>query len=159
MNSRGFTLVELIVVIGIAAVLTTLATLGWNRMTTKAAIEGQIKTVHADLLRIRLEALYGKRERRVDIDGINFKMYSSNVQTTNPQQIKNFKYPFNASRTVIFNTSGLASGYEGSVCVDPYSNLAVENSAYVDSLVVTDGRISLGKRTGSGCVSDDITKR
>lgn len=154
-TERGFTLVELIVVISIITILTTIATLSWNRMSTKAAVEGQIKTVHADMMRVRLEALYAKRERRVKVEGSAFKIYSSDVETAAPLEEKSFKYPFNATTVFIFNTSGLASGYEGSVCVTPSD----ANDSYVDSLVVTDGRISLGKKTGVGCNSGDITKK
>jgi prepilin-type N-terminal cleavage/methylation domain-containing protein len=162
MNSRGFTLVELIVVLALITILTTLGTMSWKRMSMKSAVEGQIKTVHADMMKIRLEALYGKRERRVKFNGKTFNIYSSNVETTTPLEAKSFKYPFKYATTrsaFVFNTSGMASGYEGSVCVDPYSNLAIKSDAAVDSLVITDGRISLGKRIGDGCVSDDITKK
>ena len=154
MRSRGFTLVELLVVIGIITILSTLATLGWNRMSTKAAVEGQIKSVHADLMALRLEALYSKKERRVKLSGKSFKVYSSNVLTTSPLNSKDFTFDFTGTSDFVFNTSGMASGYEGSVCVNK------ESDAFVDSLVVTDGRISLGKRTtGEACSSAKITKR
>ena len=154
MNARGFTLVELLVVITIVIILSTLATLVWNRMSTKAAIEGQIKTVHADMMRIRLEALYSKQARRVEVAGNTFRIYPADVNTDTPVEVKSFKYEFkNISSAFVFNTSGMASGYEGSVCVDKVSD------AFVDSLVVTDGRISLGKNTGTNCVSAQITKR
>lgn len=160
MNGRGFSLIELVVVMSIIAILSSIVALNWNRMTIKSKVEGQIKAVHADLMRIRLEALYGKKERRVEFAGKVFKIYSSSFQTSDPQESKTFNFDFSFTRgDYIFNTSGLASGYEGSVCVDPYGNLAIANDAYVDSLVITDGRISLGKRTGDGCNSNDITKR
>jgi type IV fimbrial biogenesis protein FimT len=153
MNRRGFTLVELLVVIAIITILSTLATLGWNRMSTKAAVEGQIKAVHADMMALRLEALYGKRERRIEFSGKTFKIYSSNIVTTSPLISRDFKFGFIGESDFVFNTSGMASGFEGSVCVDKASD------AYVDSLVVTDGRINLGKKTGASCASADITKR
>jgi len=160
MNSRGFTLVEMIVVMAIIAVLASIATLNWNRMTVKTTVEGQIRAVHAEMMRLRLEALYGKRERMVEFVGKTFNIYSSEVKTSSPLEVKTFKYPFDKDIDFTFNTSGMASGSKGSVCVNPYGSLSVDNDASVDSLVISAGRISLGKRTtGGACVSNDITKR
>lgn len=160
MNSRGFTIVELLVVLTLVGILATVAAMNWNRLTTKSAVEGQIRTVHADLMRIRLEALYGKRERRVEFSGTAFKVYSTRVATTTPVEVRSFKYPFIGTRSdFTFNTNGMASGSEGSVCVDAFGNLAMMSDAAVDSLVISEGRISLGKRTGGACVSSDITKK
>lgn len=160
MNCRGFSMIELLVVLAIVAILGTLATMNWNRMSIKTTVEGQVRTVHADLMRIRLEALYGKRERRVEFSGTAFKVYSTNVATTAPVEGRTFKYPFTATRSdFTFNTSGMASGSEGSVCVDPFGTLTQKSDAAVDSLVISEGRITLGKRTGGSCVSDDITKK
>jgi len=159
MNSRGFTLVEMIVVIAIIAILASIATTNWNRMTVKSTVEGQIRAVHAEMMRLRLEALYGKRERTVEFADKTFKIYSSDVKTSSPQEVKTFKYPFVFTDSdFTFNTSGMAE-FGGSVCVSPYGSLSIANDASVDSLVVSAGRITLGKRTGGSCVSNDITKR
>jgi large subunit ribosomal protein L21 len=83
-NNRGFTLVELIMVISIITILTTIATLNWNRIVTKGVVESQIKTVHADMMSVRLQALYGKQSRSVVVLGKSFKIYSSNVTTGTP---------------------------------------------------------------------------
>lgn len=159
MNSRGFTLIEMVVVMAVIAILASIATLNWNRMIVKSAIEGQIRTVHTEMMRLRLEALYAKRERRVEFVGKTFNIYSSDVKTSSPLEVKTFKYPFDKDIDFIFNTSGMASGSNGSVCVNPYVDLAHANDAAVDSLVVSAGRITLGKRTGGECVSNDITKK
>jgi len=160
MNSRGFTLVEMIVVMAIIAILASIATTNWNRMTVKTTVEGQIRAVHAEMMRLRLEALYGKRERTVEFVDKTFKIYSSDVKTSSPQEVKTFKYPFVFTDSdFTFNTSGMASGSNGSVCVSPYGSLSIANDASVDSLVISAGRITLGKRTGGTCASIDITKR
>lgn len=160
MKSRGFTIVELLVVLTIVGILTTIASMYWNRLTVKTTVESQIRTVHADLMRIRLEALYGKRERRVAFSGKTFRVYSSNEVTATPVESRDFKYPFSVTDSeFVFNSYGMASGSEGSVCVNPYGNLNNRSDAAVDSLVISAGRISLGKLNDGVCESAKITKK
>lgn len=160
MKSRGFTIVELLVVLTIVGILTTIASMYWNRLTVKTTVESQIRTVHADLMRIRLEALYGKRERRVAFSGNTFRVYSSSEVTSTPRENREFKYPFVFTDSeFVFNSYGMATGSEGSVCVNPYGNLNNRSDAAVDSLVISAGRISLGKLNDGECKSEKIIKK
>ncbi|MFZ2951120.1 MAG: type II secretion system protein, partial [Desulfuromonadaceae bacterium] len=92
MRERGFSLVELMIVIAIMGILLSIATLNWNEMQEKSAIESQIKKIHADLMGVRLQALYGKRARSVVIDGQVYKSYSSAVITSTPLETKQLRY-------------------------------------------------------------------
>jgi len=163
MGQRGFTLVEVIIVIAISAILLTIATLNWNQMQTKAAVETQIKTLHADLMEVRLAALYGKRARSVVISGQVYKEYSSTVttSTTNPVVTKQLQYPvvWNSSGDLTFDSQGLTNGTERTICILPTNNTLVINDAAVDSIVVSQARINLGKRTGGGCASANIEQK
>lgn len=163
MNSeRGFTLIEIIVVMSIIAVVSTIATLSWRNMVMKSAIETQIKTLHADMMALRLEALYTKRERSITVSGNGFRIYSSTVTSVTPLVTKSYKYNFYPSslKKVTFDTSGMANGYQGSFCVDPHGDLTVAIDAAVDSLVVSQARINLGKRDeGGNCDSSDIKQK
>jgi len=166
-TDRGFTLVELLIVMSIITILTTIATLNWNRMTTKSTVEGQIKTVHADMMSVRLEALYSKRTRALVVSGKSFNIYSSSVTTGTPVSSKTFKYNFVSSGggsgipvTVRFDTSGMATGYEATICVDAYGDLLKTTDAYVDSLVISQARLNLGKRPeGGACDTTGVTQR
>jgi prepilin-type N-terminal cleavage/methylation domain-containing protein len=164
-TERGFTLVELLVVMSIITIFCAIATVQWNRLMIKNGIETQIKTVHADLMGIRLEALYGKRERSVIVSGKLFKIYSSTVTTVTPLRTTSFKYNFinadgSASATITFDTSGMANGTQTSLCVDPYGDPTQAIDAAVDSVVVSQARINLGKRDeGGGCDQNGIKQR
>jgi len=159
---RGFTLVELIVVMSIIAILSSIGVMNWNRMMVKNAIESQIKTVHADMMGLRLEALYTKRERSASVSGKTFKIFSSTVITATPLSSRNFKYNFlpAGTSTVTFDTSGMTNGTQVTVCVDPYDDLLEANDAAVDSIVVSQARINLGKRDeGGDCDTTDVKQK
>lgn len=157
MRQRGFTLVELMVVIAITGILLSIATLNWNEMQRKSAIESQIKTMHADLMEVRLQALYGKRARSVVISGQVYKSYSSTVITPTPLETKQLSYPVvtntNGS-TLTFDKCGLVFNGYSAVCVGP-----VNNTAAVDSLVINVSKNNLGKRDGGGCGTSVITQK
>jgi len=163
MNSqKGFSLVELIVVMSIITILSSIAMMSWNRLTTKSNIESQIKTLHADLMSIRLEALYGKRPRSVVVNGKNFMVYSSSVTTVPALLTKSFKFNFilnGTGNTVTFDTSGMTNGTERTICIDQYNDTTKVNDAYVDSLVISQARINLGKRGGGDCDSSNVTQK
>jgi prepilin-type N-terminal cleavage/methylation domain-containing protein len=156
-TDRGFTLVELIVVLTIITILTTLATVGWNRMAMKGVVESQIKTVHADMMSVRLEALYTKTPRSVVISGKNFYVYPTDATTGTPVSSKTFKYNFistgantPASNTITFDTSGMANGTQVTICVEALNDTLETTDAYVDSLVISQARLNLAKRAGGG---------
>lgn len=160
-TARGFTIVEIIVVLTIMFILMVLATRSWNRMTIKSAVEGQTKTLFSDLMNVRMEAFYAKRDRSVVIDGTNFKVYSSSVTSGNPVLTKSFLYNFKptGANTITFDTSGMVNGSQNSLCVDAFGTLLESSDAAVDSLVISQARINLGKRTGVTCVTGNITQR
>jgi prepilin-type N-terminal cleavage/methylation domain-containing protein len=161
MRNHGFTLVELLIVIAVMAILGTIATRSWNSMQKKAAIETQAKTMFGDLMDVRSQALYTKRARSVVISSSLFKIYSSSVTTVSPVSQKSLRYPvvWSSAGAVKFDSSGLASGSQRSLCIDPDNDLTVVNEATVDSLVISAARINLGKRTGGDCVTNNIEQK
>jgi prepilin-type N-terminal cleavage/methylation domain-containing protein len=161
MGQRGFSLVELLVVMVIMGILLTIATLNWNNMQTKSAIESQIKTMHADLLEVRLQALYTKTPRSVVISGQQYKEYATADTSVAPLVTKQLRYPVvwnGGGTTLTFDAQGLTNN-ERSICILPTNDTTVVNSASVDSIVVSTARINLGWRNGGDCTSANIDQK
>ena len=168
MNQRGFTLVELMVVICISGILLVIATMNWNQMQVKSGIETEIKTMHADLMEVRQQALYTKQKRKVVISGQSYKAYPGNVTTVTPLVSKQLRFPVlwsgSGDLELTIDTQGLitatgSTAEENFICVAPTGSLTQLNSAAVDSLVLSAAQINLGLRTGGTCNSADIQKK
>lgn len=161
---RGFSLIELLIGMVIMGILLSIATLNWNAMQTKSAIESEIQQIHADLLEVRLKALHSKTERSVIFSGNVYKEYASKVTsvttTEEPIVTKQLRYPVDWGRGVLtFDAQGLTNDID-SLCVLPTNSTADLNSAAVDSIVVSQARLNLGKRARpGGCSSDKIDQK
>ena len=158
MNSRGFSLVELVVVIAIAAALTAIATLNFNEYSRKAAMEGQMRMICSDMLELRQKALYEKVPRAVKITATHFFMYPGASTTAPPIVDRELKYPVVLSgggteQVLVFDSFGVSDVESFAACIDPNNN-----PAYVDSVVASHTTIRTGKQ-GASCVESAITLR
>ena len=158
MRQNGFSLVELVVVIAILAILLSIATLQFNQYIKKSVIEGQVRTMYTDLMTVRSQALFEKRDRTVTVTATTFSVYSSNLATGTPVLQRVLKYNVTNSSmpyTVKFNSRGVIDGVNASICIEPS-----DNPAAIDSLVLFTTRIQMGKRNaGATCNSENITTK
>lgn len=158
MGQKGFSLVEMLVVVAITGILLAIATLQFNQHSKKAGIEAQVKTMFTDIMNARAEALLQKSDRSIKVDSSTslFSIYPNGDGSGTPLLQKTLSYPvvYNDSAVISFDTRGVASTSK-TVCVEPSGN-----PAYVDSIIITAMSIQLGKRrTGEACNSVNIDAR
>lgn len=156
LNCQGFTLVELVVLVGIMAILLSMATMEFNKMTVKSQIESQTRGLLADLMTVRTEALFQKQPRAVKITSTTFTVYSSAVTSGAPVLRKTLSYPVvftDFPDPLVFSSRGVAEGVTipAIICIEPASNAGA-----IDSIVINTTRLELGKRNGADCRTEDI---
>src|SRR5690349_17414691 len=107
LNSRGFTLTELIVVIGLIAILLSAVVLNFGSWQKKYYIENQAKEMMADINDLRMRAIQTKSSYlavlSVDPKVMTFRSYTSEepVALTTGKEVfrKNLKFPVSNNAT------------------------------------------------------------
>jgi type II secretion system protein H len=158
---KGFSLVELMVVIAITGILMAAATLEFSSMNKKSQIEKQTREVFSDFNGARTESLFRKKRHSIVFNatgnGYAFKRYSSENENkfagtvvfnkTYSNQIKTETGGTIADNTtLLYDIRGFALDLK-TVRIDP-----VGSGAVVDCIVISASRTNLGQMSGGSCV-------
>lgn len=153
-HERGFSLVELVVVIAIMGILGTLATVWFGSYLQKANVEQQVRIMYADLMKARAQAIMQKTPLKVEVS--TTRLTFKDAGTDAVIGATDLKYPIAAvaSSTVQFDTLGFASGagVPMTLCVAPVGN----TPASVDGIQIDPSMIQMGKITGGACNGANI---
>lgn len=154
---HGFTLVELLVVIAMMAILSSLAVMGFSSWRAKYGVESAAKEIYATLMKARSDAATTNTPYLVtfaahqvqagpDADG-------DNAIDGTPVTLDYANYTVNFALTPIsFDRRGLAdTGGVDNQTVSITSSASGIMPA-VDCVVISATRINLGKMTGGACV-------
>lgn len=79
MDSRGFTIIEMLIVISVLSILLSIGVLNFSTYTKKAQIEKQVSEVHSIIMTARLSAIQRKQRSALLLgpNQIIYKNYSS----------------------------------------------------------------------------------
>lgn len=170
-DSRGFSLVEMLIVIGIILILLTIAVPAFNTWLTKYNVEDQIKQIYSDLQTARSRALYTKRMHFVTMAGTNQTIYDDTSPLPYGDQVltigldtqiqtRNYSSAISTSvgfpPNLSFDSRGLSNiggglpGLSQAICV-----LSTANPDY-DCIVVTQSSMNMGKLNPGGAC--DVAK-
>lgn len=160
MKARGgYSLVEVVVVIGILSTLAVIGTVNFRKYLERYRIEAQTRMLYQELLKARSDALYRRREVRLRIYPERFEVYSSNDVGVAPSRTLPLSFPIRwkgeeedgGGVTVVFDSRGVVE--KGcSICLDRKSD------SPVDSVVVYKTRVRIGKNGDSSvCESGNVS--
>ncbi len=157
MGHRGFTLLELVIVMAIAGILLALSNMNFSGMETRGAMEKQVRTMYADLMTARSQALYQKTTRYVQVTATGYAIFPTSDTTAAPLLRTAFKYPviFNPTDTFYFDYRGVANLQAGSmpetICIDP------NDPNILTSVVISETSIKMGKISQGGSCGNAAT--
>jgi prepilin-type N-terminal cleavage/methylation domain-containing protein len=165
MKSKGFTIVELLVVVGLISVLLTIGVLNFNSWQRKNIVEKNVKELYSDVQEARTAALYTKFRRRIDLAAkqVTFNSYSSDADVPAavitkqlPLTISWSSWASPASNQIEFNTRGVMT--DSSIKVICFQT--TDDVAY-DALIITPVLTNMGKVTirGNACGQDNVTQK
>jgi type II secretion system protein H len=83
-SQAGFSLIEMIIVLGIAAIFMAIATFSFRTFNLKTNIEAQVRQMTIDLNQMRMRAITTKKVQGVKIAELSYTFYSySSLYDTN----------------------------------------------------------------------------
>jgi prepilin-type N-terminal cleavage/methylation domain-containing protein len=158
MKKKGFTLIEVSIVVAIAGILAGLAFVSFSGLSNKYNLENQVREMYSDLMNARIMAMDKNRSHFMVLAAGNYTVYDdtnengqlnvgTDAQVLAAKVLKN-QMTWTGGNQIEFNSRGLCRT-QSTICV--YSTM---NPAY-DCIKVSWTRIIMGKLTMQGVCSSD----
>jgi type IV fimbrial biogenesis protein FimT len=165
MDRKGFSLVELLVIVCIISILLGIATINFNHWVRRYNIEKEVKEIYAELMLARQQSFVTGMNHRVEFESANsivFRRYSSEWDLDHGSGVvvrqRILPYSITISdpndKTIEFNPRGMMNDIiPKSVCI--YSGVTPP----IDSIYITQTRINVGKikNQGNSCEKANIS--
>jgi len=163
MKNNGFSIIELIVVIGILSILLAIATMNGREWMERYRVEGQTKELYTDLMSARVNAMQRNRMFFVTLAANQYAIYEDTFPSPDgnedpdtgagqdrPVTQKTLHYPLVVGfpTSLRFTGNGLLSSPLGATL--SFTSTA---SPLSDCVVLSTTRILMGKMNGTDCVA------
>lgn len=165
MNKHGFTIVELVVVIGIISILLTIAMLDFARWQRKTQVERYTKELYSDLQSARMRAAFTKRRQSVvlGVQQAVFWSYSSEADAIGTVVSTN-NYPIDFTTNGSWATANTIEFDTRGVMRDPIVKVicaVTDVDAAYDALIVSQAMTSFGKVSNreNACARTNVTQK
>jgi prepilin-type N-terminal cleavage/methylation domain-containing protein len=170
MKQRGFSLIEMLVVIAIAGILAGLSIANFTGLTRKYNVDNEVRGIYSDLANVRILAMNKNRTHFVSLAATGYTAYDDNspapdgdgvmtvgsdsvvltsnkalnLSTVKAQDF--YSIDWNGTNPIAFNSRGICTT-PGTICV--YSTV----QPLYDCISISATRIRLGKLSAQGSCS------
>lgn len=154
-SKSGFALTELVVVIGIIAILLSISWVLFSDYSRKSQIEKQTRMLYSDLMEARSNAMFEKKIMTLQFTSNSYTVLADGIVTKTEQ----LKYPLTLSNSlsVVYDTRGVLQN----AAVDGKTICAnTQVMANVDSIIVSMTMIKIGKlKEGASCAANNVIEK
>ncbi len=151
-NSKGFSVIELIIVIGIMAIITTIAIPEFTKWKTKYSIESDVKSIENFIQQVRMKAFTEKINLKIvsGTGSICFKCSSSDTDCISKYGTANISCLKLENQFFIPNITVSKRGTLNNTNIRYTGSYTGEIN--FDCVAVKNIRIKIGKWNGSKCI-------
>jgi len=158
MERKGFSLIELIIVMSLLAILASIVTINFNSWQRKYNIEAQVREMLSDFSDVRVRAIQTKTKQRVVLNPTSYSFTPYSTETALSARVvftKNLKYPIQQLTTsglTAFNNTALEIDERG--YTTNWMSIAVAagmNEPSLNCLTVSWARVNMGRVNGNTC--------
>ncbi len=160
MSKSGFTLIELIVIVGLILTLLAISALSFNRYSVKYNVEREIRQLYANLMDARMRAMQQKRQYLVVLASGSYTIYLDNDEDgavdptdTVVTDLSQDKLPYPIAWGLAGGTDNFYFNSWGLVNINGNIRISTSTDAEYDCINLRKTRINLGKWNGSSCIN------
>lgn len=164
-NNRGFTIVELVLVLAILGTLLGIAVISGNALINRYRVETQIRTMYVDFMSARTNAMQKNRMYFITLTSNQYQIYEDRDQTNvnlpygdgsflpasdklvMQKDLGQHGMTWNNSSTMTFDTRGLMNGSERT------GRVTINFGAAYNCISISSTRIRIGAANETDCVA------
>lgn len=155
-NERGFSLVEMVIVVAIIGILLAIASIFGKPWIDKYNAEGQIRQMHADLLQARMKAMEKNKQYFVVVNTSSYQVIEdTNENGTIDVSPTDTYLPLVPLKYSVITGGTITMDQRGLVSADTYTTIqfnTLSGKPEYNCISWNQTRITIGSMNGTNCI-------